>query len=167
MNGEEIRHEHESELGYSGASVAHYHVPFPSGKVPKVTHEWTGPEPTSIYYPDIDGKPDSRGLCAKPHFISKAMDDALVKADRAEARVAELEAEIRKLLDFGQTQRLGLRRAIMRHGRSLGLERARVAELEAGIRGVMSDIRVRSHHGADAPLLIANALERLLERGEG
>jgi len=43
----------------------------------------------------------------------------------------------------------------------------RVAELEAGIRDVMSNIRVRSHHGADAPLLIANALELLLERGEG
>ena len=89
VNNTEIRHDHENDLG---EEVAHFH-----SELSPTTPLGFWKKYTSVYYPDIDGKPDPRDMCRTEH-VALAASERL--RDDTEARVAELEAGIKAAVNL-------------------------------------------------------------------
>jgi len=99
VKGEEIRHEHPTNM----ANAPHYHF---EGDEDAERYGWahSGPDAeacTSVYYPDIDGKPDprSRPVMEPDQWMRWCDIQALERYEAEARRVAELEAGIRALAE--------------------------------------------------------------------
>ena len=81
--GSEIRH------GHVDGDTIHWHAGPPYKAA--ILHRQYREGDTSIYYPDIDGKPDPRGQGASPAHVSQLQSDI----DRYEALLDEALADLR------------------------------------------------------------------------